>query len=133
MLKRAGKNHQRDPEPGDLAVLCPACPQPGKNLPEDWENAPEDERSMQSIVMRSLLMSYSRWLYTLFLGGDANFRAVRKGVSNRLRDPSLVNGRAYFVEHAPYMNHLQAYSDLPQEVRPECASSYLYSFDICAA
>ena len=25
-------------KPGDLALFCPACPQPGINLPEDWGN-----------------------------------------------------------------------------------------------
>ena len=23
--------------PGSLAIFCPTCPQPGVNLPEDWE------------------------------------------------------------------------------------------------
>ncbi|KAJ7076280.1 hypothetical protein B0H15DRAFT_1006298 [Mycena belliarum] len=27
---------------GECALLCPACPQPGKNLPPGWENAPEE-------------------------------------------------------------------------------------------
>lgn len=44
MAKRAGRGH--DPMgasttgPGECALLCPACPHPGKNLPENWENAP---------------------------------------------------------------------------------------------
>jgi hypothetical protein len=44
MLKRAGRGH--DPAgvlattEGECAVLCPACPQPGKNLPDNWQNAP---------------------------------------------------------------------------------------------
>ncbi len=46
MLKRAGRGH--DPaedriaatKPGECALLCPACPQPGKNLPEGWEKVP---------------------------------------------------------------------------------------------
>lgn len=48
MLKRAGRGH--DPggiqatQPGQCAVLCPACPQPGMNLPPNWEVAPEDKR-----------------------------------------------------------------------------------------
>ena len=43
MLKRAGRGH--DPagiaatQPRDCMVECPACPQPGKNLPDDWEMA----------------------------------------------------------------------------------------------
>ena len=41
LLKWGGRGH--DPagvnatRPGELAVLCPSCPQPGVNLPEDWE------------------------------------------------------------------------------------------------
>lgn len=36
--KRAGFGHdtERNPGPGDLAIFCPACPQPGLNLPDEW-------------------------------------------------------------------------------------------------
>lgn len=43
VLKRAGRGH--DPEgiggtsPGSLTVECPACPHPGRNLPDDWAQA----------------------------------------------------------------------------------------------
>lgn len=43
MLKRAGRG--QDPAgasatgQGELAVECPACPHPGRNLPEGWESA----------------------------------------------------------------------------------------------
>ena len=43
MLKRAGRG--QDPAgasattPGELAVECPACPHPDRNMPEGWENA----------------------------------------------------------------------------------------------
>jgi hypothetical protein len=42
MLKRAGRG--QDPvgagatAQGELAVECPACPHPGRNLPNDWQN-----------------------------------------------------------------------------------------------
>ncbi|KAJ7432839.1 hypothetical protein B0H11DRAFT_1759639 [Mycena galericulata] len=41
MLKRGGRGNngaRRVAEMmlGELAVMCPACPQPGVNLPEDW-------------------------------------------------------------------------------------------------
>lgn len=43
-LKRSGRGHDpngvHSTNDGDLAVLCPACPHPGKNLPDDWETAP---------------------------------------------------------------------------------------------
>jgi hypothetical protein len=43
ILKRAGRGH--DPEgigetpPGSLTVECPACPHPGRNLPDNWRDA----------------------------------------------------------------------------------------------
>jgi hypothetical protein len=43
MLKRAGR--EQDPldaegtQEGELAIECPACPHPGQNLPDGWENA----------------------------------------------------------------------------------------------
>lgn len=46
MLKRAGRGH--DPsgvlgtKPGELAVVCRACPIPGINLPDGWEDAPPE-------------------------------------------------------------------------------------------
>jgi hypothetical protein len=27
---------------GELAVMCPVCPRPGINLPDNWENASAD-------------------------------------------------------------------------------------------
>jgi hypothetical protein len=41
--KRFGFGHDRDrtPGPGDLALFCPACPQPGVNLSDNWENDPD--------------------------------------------------------------------------------------------
>ena len=45
MLKCAGRGH--DPAgvsatvEGECAVLCPACPHPGKNVPPNWRDAPE--------------------------------------------------------------------------------------------
>ena len=44
MLKRSGCGH--DPagvaatKEGECAVVCPACPQPDRNLPPGWEHAP---------------------------------------------------------------------------------------------
>lgn len=48
LLKRSGRGH--DPagvertQEGQCTVLCPACPQPGRNLPDNWDKAPKDEK-----------------------------------------------------------------------------------------
>ncbi|KAJ7893529.1 hypothetical protein B0H13DRAFT_1625179 [Mycena leptocephala] len=109
MLKRAARGH--DPTgaagtgSGECALLCPACPQPGKNLPEHWKDVPEDRR----------------FLYALFLAMDANFRLKRKDVSSEDADPGLATGWAFFCEVSAYMAHLAENWDEPQE-RSTCVA-----------
>ncbi|KAJ8579289.1 hypothetical protein M405DRAFT_722223, partial [Rhizopogon salebrosus TDB-379] len=109
LLKRSARGHFPDgvesTKEGDCAVLCPACPHPGKNLPEDWRNAPLAKE----------------WLYALFVGIDANFRLKRKHVSNDYVDPGLSKGWAYFVEERAYKAHLESHKDSMQE-RSMCTS-----------
>lgn len=44
-LKWSGYGHNRQdplkPDPGSLAVFCPACPQPGINLAPNWRHDPQ--------------------------------------------------------------------------------------------
>ena len=46
-LKRGAAGHApvaiNDLADGVLTIECPACPQPGRNLPPDWENAADDK------------------------------------------------------------------------------------------
>ncbi|KAH9956388.1 hypothetical protein BGW80DRAFT_1439367 [Lactifluus volemus] len=99
MLKRAGRG--QDPAgagataQGELAVECPACPHPGRNLPEGWELA------------GALL-----FLYTLFLAVDANFKL--KGKDRGIHDPELAPGWASFVEEGRYQEHIAQYVDQPE-------------------
>ncbi|KAG1721861.1 uncharacterized protein EDB91DRAFT_1210239 [Suillus paluster] len=108
-LGRAGRGH--DPAgvdatgEGELAVLCPACPQPGKNLPPDWEKEP-------------LL---ARWKYALFVAINANFRLKRKAVSSDTANPSLNVGWGYFVRDSAYKSYLADRATEKQE-RSTCVS-----------
>ncbi|KAF9463104.1 hypothetical protein BDZ94DRAFT_1193298 [Collybia nuda] len=109
LLKRFGRGHDpsgvRGTKKGECAVICPACPQPGRNLPLDWEDAPV----------------WVQWLYTLFLAIDANFRLKRLDVSNDIRDPGLNHGYAYFVEEKAFKKYLREYDDrLPVEPDSTC-------------
>ncbi|KAJ7774531.1 hypothetical protein DFH07DRAFT_865838 [Mycena maculata] len=87
-LKRAARGHDplgiANTAPGECALLCPACPHPGKNLPPDFKDAPEDKQ----------------FLYVLFLAMDANFRLKRKDVSTEQKDPGLCRGWAFFSHDA---------------------------------
>lgn len=61
MLKRAGVGHKpggvESTKSGELAVLCPVCPRPGRNLPEGWENTPEGERYVTCILVHDAVLT----------------------------------------------------------------------------
>ncbi|KAL1742737.1 hypothetical protein HDZ31DRAFT_83918 [Schizophyllum fasciatum] len=95
LLRQGGRAHASGgvaaTEQGQLALRCPACPQPGRNLPPDWEIAPRSKS----------------FLYKLFVAQDANFRLQNTTVSNVVRDPPLGDGWAYFVSRQPYMDYIK--------------------------
>ncbi|KAF7972068.1 hypothetical protein HWV62_19137 [Athelia sp. TMB] len=96
MLARGGRGH--DPagimatKPGEIAVHCRICPQPGINLPEGWEKDVENG-----------------WLYALIIGMDACFRLQNRSRSSDAKDPTLGPGWATFIDDAPYHEHLKNY------------------------
>ncbi|KAL1698300.1 hypothetical protein EV121DRAFT_161860, partial [Schizophyllum commune] len=97
LLKRAGRGHFADgvatTQDGQLALRCPACPQPGRNLPDDWQSAPAADK----------------FLYRLFIAEDANFRLVNANASSFAKDPFLGDGWGYFVAHPDYMAYIKQY------------------------
>ncbi|KAF9462998.1 hypothetical protein BDZ94DRAFT_1259836 [Collybia nuda] len=100
MLKRSGRGHNptgaAGTKPGECAVLCPACPQPDLNLPPGWEKASPGQR----------------WIYSLFLAIDANFRLKRKQISNSTVDPALGDGMSYFVKRNEFVEFLNTHGKL---------------------
>ncbi|KAK0498005.1 hypothetical protein EDD18DRAFT_1308992 [Armillaria luteobubalina] len=114
-LKRFGRGHEPSGIPGtkqgELALRCPACPQPSINLPPDWR--------------KNLTLTFTpraaRWLYRLFLAIDANFRLRRLNVSSNESDPGLNARYAYFVEEAAFRSHLAAFGKvIPEEEKSTC-------------
>ncbi|KIK32881.1 hypothetical protein CY34DRAFT_110813, partial [Suillus luteus UH-Slu-Lm8-n1] len=105
MMKRTGQGHHPDgigaTKPGACAVLCPACPHTGKNLPDGWENAPSEIRP--------------RFLYALFLAIDTNFRLAHCNVSSDIIDPGLNRGYAFFVEEQAYKGFIGSHERVIQE------------------
>jgi hypothetical protein len=100
MLKRSGRGHDPDgvaaTKAGECVVVCPACPQPGRNLPQGWEDAPLG----------------IRYVYLT----RANFHLVRRNVSSEKVDPGLSPGWSYYTETTAYMTHIEEFGHLPQEV-----------------
>ncbi|KAJ7456319.1 hypothetical protein B0H11DRAFT_1925843 [Mycena galericulata] len=83
-MKRARRGHDvggvRATKQGELAVACRGCPQPGWNLPPDWEK----------------IEPCYRFIYFLFLAMDANFRLSNRNVSSEAADPILGDGFGFF-------------------------------------
>jgi hypothetical protein len=92
-------------------VECPACPHPDRNLPLGWIDAPDNRRYayLDAITYASARLSNystnSRWLYSLTLAIDANFRLKNKarGIEN---DPPLGDGWGHWVPNKPYQEHI---------------------------
>ncbi|KAF7305724.1 CxC2 domain-containing protein [Mycena chlorophos] len=98
-LKRAGRGHAvggvKSTSTGELAIRCPACPRPGINLPENWQDAPPRDHC----------------LYSQFIAVDACFRLKRGMVSSNAKDPPLNEGWSYMVEGPPYRQYLLTITD----------------------
>jgi len=110
-IKRGGGGHM-EMRPGSVpagvfALECLACPHPGRNLPEGWDQAPKETRYVCLTLLpflpkRSKL--FTRWLYSCFLAVDANFRLKLK--SRGINDPETGSGWSYFVESTQYSKHI---------------------------
>ncbi|KAJ6463641.1 hypothetical protein C8R47DRAFT_992530 [Mycena vitilis] len=84
-MKRAARGHDESgvqgTAQGETALKCRACPQPGWNLPDNWEN----------------INPLYQYIYILFLAQDANFRLINRNVSSEAADPILGDGVGYFA------------------------------------
>ncbi|KAJ8468439.1 hypothetical protein ONZ45_g17240 [Pleurotus djamor] len=113
MIKRSGRGHQTEDissvSSGALAVDCPPCPHPSINLPSDWETAPMARR----------------WLYTLRLTVDANFRLKNRerGITH---DQPLGDGWGHWVPNGPYKAYIAANQNEPE---PNLCDSELKAVD----
>ena len=101
---------------------------------ETYRLAGSGHRTMQSIAYCSprvrckLIFSY-RWLYSLFLAVDANFRLKLKDC--KIKDPEIGSGWAYFVENDCYIEHVSRNTnDVEVGEFPLCSSQHLCLFKV---
>ncbi|KAJ7716561.1 hypothetical protein B0H16DRAFT_1741222 [Mycena metata] len=78
---------------GEAGVNCWPCPQDKRNLPANWRD----------------VEPRFRFLYTLLLAVDANFRLKNRMRPNEIDDPPLGPGWSYWVEPKRYHHHLKKY------------------------
>ncbi|KDQ49013.1 hypothetical protein JAAARDRAFT_144073, partial [Jaapia argillacea MUCL 33604] len=94
-----GYGPSHDPQPGEAAIFCPACPQKDVNLPDGWRNEAQDKP----------------WLYARQLNLDGNFKAERMRQKYPEDDVPLTNGSGYLVAEGPYTGYLDVAQDTPQK------------------
>lgn len=81
-LKQAGYRHtQTMPGPGEVVTFCLACPQPGVNLPESWQEDPNQCAPCHHVHHGKLIVLH-RDLYTRFYAIDGNFVADHVALTN---------------------------------------------------
>jgi len=117
-FKRAGRGHEpgglQATSKGELTVECPACPHPGRNLPDDWEQA-----GLLAYVffcvsrsLITLIIHLYRFLYILYLSIDGNFKL--KGKERNVNDVELMPGLGPYVTETDYKSHIANYVDQPE-------------------
>ncbi|KAG1718273.1 uncharacterized protein EDB91DRAFT_1090173 [Suillus paluster] len=101
-LKWHGFGHEkRKPKAGELALFCPACPQPGVNVNLSDRNG-----------------SDPAWLYSRSLVMDGNFKAEHLYPANPTDEVALTDGLGFMVGDARYKMHLAEAQDTVQ--RSDC-------------
>ncbi|GBE79978.1 hypothetical protein SCP_0211800 [Sparassis crispa] len=75
-------------EKGGLAIFCPTCPQPGLNLPFDWQADPVQWKFKHGFVI------------------DGNFSAEHMKMKHPEEDVALSDGQAFMVGQEDYKAHL---------------------------
>jgi len=118
MLKRSGRG--RDPEGaastplGELAIECPACPHPDRNLPLNWNSGGPQEYFKWIFCLKVFTnpVHNYRYIYTQFLAVDGNFKLRLK--DRGIADPELAPGWAYFVEEENYQAFIKDFIDEPE-------------------
>ena len=106
---------------GELMVECPACPHPGRNLPDGWERAGPLLYVHLLDICTWKLTSQLRFLYTLYVAIDGNFKL--KGKQRNLKDVELMPGWGAFVPEKEYKTHIANHVD-EEEVSTLSATEY---------
>jgi len=107
--KRFGGIYNPDSPAASLSLFCPCCPQPGINLPEDWEDLPN-------------------WVTRRTITVDGNFKADHIKMRRPDLDIKLSDGLGYMVEEEQYKEYLSVAQE-PQFVSRSVYWNFIYIFD----
>jgi CxC2 like cysteine cluster associated with KDZ transposases len=107
-LKWAGyasvNNPVADVKPGELAIYCPACPQAGINIPDNWK---DDPARYEIIFPRVIELNiFNRWVYKRIFVADGNFKADHVRQKDEVGDVWLSEGSGMIPSRHEYLSFL---------------------------
>jgi hypothetical protein len=97
-----------NPQPGELGNFCPACPQPGINIANNWREDP------------------NRWAFCRVLTADGNFKADHVRQKKQANDMWLADGSGMTARRSEYNEFLasaQERSTVSVRVGPDSPAS----------
>ncbi|KAI9437388.1 hypothetical protein BJY52DRAFT_1230141 [Lactarius psammicola] len=94
---------QETPQDGSMAIFCPACPQPGINLPDDWKVKYPQDHLIQTFIM------------------DGNFSTEHMRYQMKEDNIALSPGMAFLANPDLYKAHLQSGAEM---VQPSTCNTY---------
>ena len=92
--KRFGEIYNQSSSPVTLTIFCPACPQPGINLPLDLKDSP-------------------KWLMCRTINVDGNMHADHIKMRRPDAEIMLSNGRGSMVDEILYREYLKVAKEPP--------------------
>ena len=95
---------------GELTIFCPACPQPGINIPENWKE--DSARQVSSYLFFYTNLSL-RWVYKRMLVADGNFKADHVRQQNAGGDIWLSEGSGMIPKRVEYLDFLKTAIERP--------------------
>ncbi|KAF8258200.1 hypothetical protein EI94DRAFT_1774246 [Lactarius quietus] len=87
-----------------MAIFCPACPQPGINLPDDWKIRYNENQ----LIIRTFIM-------------DGNFAAEQMRCRSGDKDVPLSLGMAFMANPEAYKTHLKSGRE---SIQPSTCNTY---------
>jgi hypothetical protein len=115
MEQGLGHQPEHDIPDGAMAIFCPACPQPGINLPQDWRTKYEpyvSTRSGKTTKAHSMLYQRNQLIRTFIM--DGNFSAEHMKHRTSERDIPLSPGMAFMANPETYKAHLSTGKEIDQ-------------------
>ncbi|KAG2054360.1 hypothetical protein BDR06DRAFT_1050155 [Suillus hirtellus] len=100
-------------EPGACAVLCPACPHVGKNLPDGWENTPSEIRYMSSCSSHNAVnLADTRVSHGLAATGTGTINCARHNFKWPCSVGDLQKGKRYLNMDYLFFSSMWSSSDI---------------------